>query len=94
MLSLTCLSPEKLAILSLIIALLISKGEDADDLNVIGNFIVAIGGIMLTIAAQEQNLQAKKEKRKADDDLTIYQQIQHLKKGVDMINKQLGLKYS
>jgi hypothetical protein len=49
---------------------------------------------MLTIAAQEQNLQAKKEKRKADDDLTIYQQIQHLKKGVDMINKQLGLKYS
>jgi len=54
--SLNCLTPNQLAILSTIIALQIAQGRTADELNVLGNLVVAIGGIVLTIAAQQQAL--------------------------------------
>ena len=54
--NLNCLTPNQLAILSTIIALQIAQGRTADELNVLGNLVVAIGGIVLTIAAQQQAL--------------------------------------
>lgn len=39
---LNCLSPEQLAILANLVALELSKGKSANELNVFGNFIVAI----------------------------------------------------
>jgi len=52
------INPKQLSILASAIAIALSEDRDADELNVIGNLIVAIGSIMLTIAAQEQNVKA------------------------------------
>lgn len=49
------LSPEELAVISLVIAVLMSENQDADKLNVLGNFIVSVGSLILTWAAQMQS---------------------------------------
>ncbi|AVP55765.1 hypothetical protein [Clostridium tetani] len=56
--SFNCASPEELSFIANIIAIELSAGKNADELNVLGNFIVAIGGLMLAIAAQKQNLES------------------------------------
>ncbi|BDR69920.1 hypothetical protein K144313037_13320 [Clostridium tetani] len=56
--SFNCVSPEELSFIANIIAIELSAGKNADELNVFGNFIVAIGGLMLAIAAQKQNLES------------------------------------
>lgn len=45
-------SGEQLSFLANFLAIAISKGKNADQLNIIGNFIVAAGGLLLAIAAQ------------------------------------------
>jgi len=37
----------------------LSKGKSADELNVLGNLLAAVGTIISTIAAQKQNLENK-----------------------------------
>lgn len=59
MYNLNCLSPNDLIILSAAISTELSKGKTADELNVLGNLIVAIGSLLLTSAAQKQNLNSK-----------------------------------
>ncbi|MBU3206589.1 hypothetical protein KPL33_06325 [Clostridium algidicarnis] len=59
MYNLNCLSPDDLIILSAAISIELSKGKTADELNVLGNLIVAIGSLLLTSAAQNQNLNSK-----------------------------------
>ncbi len=46
-------TPIDLAILSDALAIAIAKDNSADENNVIGNFLVAVGSIILTIAAQQ-----------------------------------------
>ena len=53
--------PNELAILSNIVAISLSTDKSADDNNVLGNFLVAIGSIILTIAAQQQNITASQD---------------------------------
>lgn len=53
------MSPNTLIILSVAITFLISNGKDEGELNAIGNLLVAIGGLVLLIAAQEQFLKSK-----------------------------------
>ena len=50
--------PNEIAILSNIVAISLSTDKSANDNNVLGNFLVAIGSIILTIAAQQQNIAA------------------------------------
>lgn len=50
------LSPADISILASIIAIALSKGKSADEVNILGNFIAAVGASMLAIAAQQQNL--------------------------------------
>lgn len=52
-----CASPEELSFIANLIAIELSAGKSADELNVLGNLIVAIGSIILTISAQRQNLE-------------------------------------
>ncbi|MBB6696930.1 hypothetical protein [Clostridium algidicarnis] len=59
MYNLNCLSPNDLIILSAAISVELSKGKTADELNVLSNLIVAIGSLLLTSAAQNQNLNSK-----------------------------------
>ncbi|ENK1244631.1 hypothetical protein ACFLKB_06130 [Clostridium sp. FAM 1755] len=56
---LDCISPEELSLLANLIALELSKGKSADELNVLGNLISAVGAIISTIASQKQNLENK-----------------------------------
>ncbi|AJD32120.1 MULTISPECIES: hypothetical protein [Clostridium] len=56
---LNCINPEELALLANLIALELSKGKNANELNVLGNLLAAVGTIISTIAAQKQNLENK-----------------------------------
>ena len=64
-------SPEDLLVLTNIIAISLSKDRSADEINVLGNFIVGIGCLMLTLAAQQQFLASKKETNNPKTDDTI-----------------------
>lgn len=72
------LDPDELALISSILAVAITKGKSAEDINVLGNFIASLGASILTIAAQEQYLSAKEEKKNQIIDLE--NQINKLKK--------------
>lgn len=49
-------SPEDLLILTNVLAVSFSEDKNADQINVLGNFLVGVGCLMLTIAAQQQYL--------------------------------------
>ncbi|WP_164509059.1 hypothetical protein [Clostridium rectalis] len=49
----------EIAVAANAIALILSKDKTADELNVLGNLIVAVGSLILTIAAQEESNSSK-----------------------------------
>ena len=55
------LCPNDVLILANVLALSLSEGKSADELNVLGNLIVAVGSLMLTSAAQMQIITSKEE---------------------------------
>lgn len=67
------LSPEDLLALTNAITISLSKNKTPDELNVLGNFIVGIGCLMLTIASQQQYISAQQEANKptTNDDTII-----------------------
>jgi hypothetical protein len=58
------LSPEDLIILTNAITISLTKNKTADEINVLGNFIVGIGCLMLTVASQQQYLSTLQEQCK------------------------------
>ena len=74
-------SAEQLAFWSNLLAVTISKGKSADQLNVIGNFIVAIGSLLLTMAAQKSSCETK---------LDTLAQIKDLKKKIKDLEDSLN----
>jgi hypothetical protein len=58
------LCPKDLMVLANALAISLSEGKSADELNVLGNLIVAVGSLMLTGAAQMQNIASKEEAKK------------------------------
>lgn len=61
------LSTDELTILASLVALGFSKGLTAEQINVLGNFLAAVGTLMTTIVAQDQALttiQQKSSRRK------------------------------
>ncbi|GFP75651.1 hypothetical protein [Clostridium fungisolvens] len=48
------LSPEDALILTNAIAIALAKDKNADEINVLGNFIVGVGCLLLTLASQKQ----------------------------------------
>ena len=61
------LTSEELAILSNIIALDLCKDKSINEINVLGNVIETIGCIMLTVAAQRQQLQSLNQTSNTQD---------------------------
>jgi len=59
------LCPQDLIVLANTIALAFTKDKTADEINLLGNFIVGIGSLMLTFAAQQQYLSSKQEAKKS-----------------------------
>lgn len=49
-----CLSPCELTLLSFLIAVSLSKGRDAGYLNVLGNLLIGIGGLVIIWASQAE----------------------------------------
>ena len=76
------LSTDELTFLASLIALILSRGLNADQINILGNFIVAVGSLMTTIAAQEAALIAQSEKNSNDD---VQKQIKELQEKVQQI---------
>jgi hypothetical protein len=74
------IAPDELTLISSILTIAISKGKSADDLNAIGNILANLGSSILLLAAQEQYLDSKEEKRK---------QIIQLQNQIDNLNKEL-----
>ena len=73
-------SAEQLSVFTNLLALCISKGRSVNELNVIGNFIVGVGGLILTMAAQIQACESKQDK---------LAQIQELKKQISEMEESL-----
>jgi hypothetical protein len=71
----------QLIILGAVFALAISDDLSADDLNILGNFIVAVGSLILTKAAQVETQDAKQDIKEQICDLE--NRIQKLKKGLN-----------
>ena len=61
------LSGKELSILIGILSAAISEGLSADELNVLGNFITALGSSLLTVAAAEQGCNSKTDKNTEND---------------------------
>lgn len=70
----------ELIIITALIAIFLSDNQSSNELNVLGNLIVSIGSLMLTIAAQKQ----AKESKNNDDNL-----ICDLEKKLEDLQKQI-----
>lgn len=82
------LSSDELTILASLVTLGFSKGLTADQMNILGNFLAAVGTLMTTIAAKEQALttieqKKQQEQEKQSDD--TQQQIKELQEKIQQI---------
>ena len=60
------LTPEDSLVLTNAIAISLAKGKNADEINVIGNFLVGVGCLLLTIASQQQYLIVLQESKNSN----------------------------
>ncbi len=51
-----CLSPQQLTLLATFVALTLAEGLDTCDTGVLGNFIMSVGQLLISYAAQEECL--------------------------------------
>lgn len=73
----------QLIILSALISLSVSDNLSSDQLNTLGNFIVAIGSLLLTKAAQIQALESQQDNSMAEMQQQIDELQVALKKQMD-----------
>ncbi|HEY5525167.1 MAG TPA: hypothetical protein VIK26_07525 [Clostridium sp.] len=57
------LSPEELIIITNAISISLSKDKTAIEMDVLGNFIVGIGCLLLTMAAQQANIEFQQQSK-------------------------------
>lgn len=76
----------ELGLLSAVLGIVIAYDKTPGEQNVLGNFIVGIGCIILVIAAQAEYLNSLEEKKNENEDsLEIKKQIQEMQKQIDVI---------
>jgi hypothetical protein len=61
--NLAMISPFQLVIIGTLLTFVISDDRDPSELNVLGNLVVAVGSLVLTVAAQKELLKNKNEKK-------------------------------
>ncbi|QEY34360.1 hypothetical protein FL966_04415 [Caproiciproducens galactitolivorans] len=83
--NLTSLEPCELVILATVLAFLLSDNLDAGELNVLGNFIVAVGGLLLSWAAQLDQQEKSSEKANGCDLDELKNQIRCLQEKCDRL---------
>ncbi|MBP2625945.1 MAG: hypothetical protein H6Q68_656 [Firmicutes bacterium] len=90
------IGPNQLAILSALIAIELSEGKTINEINVIGDFLIAIGSVMTTIAAQQQNQQEGQQNQEQNPNAQEQQssnmqaQIQQLQEQLEELKKRIG----
>lgn len=77
---------DELAILATAIAVALSKRLTLEQANIYGNFIVAVGSIMLTIAAQQEALTAKSN----DQDTDTKKQLREMQEQLRQLLKDVN----
>ena len=76
----------ELGLISAVLGIVIAYDKTPGEQNVLGNFIVGIGCIILVIAAQAEYLNSLQEKKNENEDsLEIKKQIQEMQKQIDTI---------
>ncbi|WP_094606799.1 hypothetical protein SPSIL_034170 [Sporomusa silvacetica DSM 10669] len=76
----------ELGLISAVLGIVIAYDKTPSEQNVLGNFIVGIGCIILVIAAQAEYLNSLQEKKNENEDsLEIKKQIQKIQKQIDVI---------
>ncbi len=80
------LPPKQFAVLSTVFGLLLLDDLSIDQQNALGNFLLSIGQVMLTAAAQEQALQSCNSQNENDQ---IHDDIEDLKRQVSLLKKEL-----
>lgn len=78
--------PEELALLSAIIGVGISEKLGDEGQNVVGNFLVSVGSIILTVSAQNEALEKCNKKSK---DKELMDRIQALENQLSNIENKL-----
>lgn len=76
----------ELGLISAVLGIVIAYDKTPGEQNVLGNFIVGIGCIILVIAAQAEYLNSLQEKKnKNEGSLEIKKQIQEIQNQIDVI---------
>jgi hypothetical protein len=83
--NLTSISPFQLIIIGVFFTFLISDDRDAGELNVIGNLIVAVGSLILTIAAQQEFIKNQADKNDTKEE--IKKQIKDLQEKCEKLDR-------
>lgn len=81
---LNSMNPCDLVVFSTAIAVCLSDSLTANELNVLGNFLAAVGGLIMTWAAQKQSLS---ETSKSSDNEQI--SLNELKSAIEDLQKKL-----
>lgn len=80
------LSRDELTLLASLVALALSKRLDVDQINILGNFLAAVGTLMATIAAQEAVFIAQQEEAENENQANdVLRQIKELQEKVQQI---------
>jgi uncharacterized protein YlxW (UPF0749 family) len=82
------IDPDQTAIFAAVLSNGLSKDLTSNKLNILGNFIVAVGSLMLTRAAQEEGKIKQKEDKQPKPD--IQQQIEQLQQQLQQLQKEYG----
>ncbi len=82
--NLQSINPDELVLIAFLLGITPIKSHNPDELNVLGNFLVAIGGIILTAAAQQQYLISQKQNDKQD----MQKQIEELRLQIQQLIDQ------
>ncbi len=96
------INPELFSLTAIIVGLIIEDDYDANELNSIGNWLILVGQITLTTAAQQQLINARYQNnngskiRSDASDHTVknrplanYDDLDYLNKRIDDLEKQL-----
>lgn len=78
------LPPVQFTMLSVLLGIILIENLDLDQQNTLGNFIVNVGQVILTAAAQGQTLQSAGQEKDQ-----VRQQIQILKKQISALEQGL-----
>ena len=73
-------SAEQLSVFANLFAIAVSKGRNSDQLNVLGNFVTAVGALLLAMAAERSSCEEKLDK---------LQQIRAMKKQIKELEDSL-----